>query len=109
MKTTEKKTAFATLDIGTSQIKLGVYCPSVSDKIILLGNLRNELIYGSSGEVRADYNSARNKAFTVLKELGSFLKEHTVQCLYLGICGHISSLFEWNRVQGTPPGEPFPI
>ena len=109
MNTSEKKTAFATLDIGTSQIKLGVYCPSISDKIILVSNLRNELIYGSSGDVRADYNAARNKAFIVLKELGSFLKDHRIDNLYIGICGHISSLMEWNRVQGTPPGQPFPI
>jgi sugar (pentulose or hexulose) kinase len=29
--------------------------------------------------------------------------------LYLGICGHISSLVEWNKIKGTPPDDPFPI
>lgn len=106
---TEKKIAYAALDIGTSQLKLGVYCPFISDSIILINNLSNELIYGSSGEVRADYKSVREKSFSLFKELGAFLKQHNIEFLYLGLCGHVSSLIEWNKKKNVPPEEPFPI
>jgi sugar (pentulose or hexulose) kinase len=106
---TEQRIAFATLDIGTSQIKLGVYCPFLSDKIILINNLPNELIYGTSGSVTADYTVVHEASFTLFKELGAFLEGNRVERLYLGICGHVSSLIEWNRISGTPPATPFPI
>ncbi len=104
-----KHTAFASLDIGTSQVKLGVYCPTISDKIILINNLENELIYGSSGEVRADYKVIREKCFALFRELSKFLRSNGIEVLYIGICGHISSLVEWNRIKNFPPEEPFPI
>jgi sugar (pentulose or hexulose) kinase len=106
---TKKKIAFATLDIGTSQIKLGVYCPFLSKEIILINNLQNELVYGSSGEVRAEYEVIREKSFQLFNELGSFLKSNNVKVLYIGICGHVSSLLEWNKIKGKPPAKPFPI
>jgi sugar (pentulose or hexulose) kinase len=105
----EKKVAYAALDIGTSQLKLGVYCPSLSNKIILIDSVPNELIYGNSGEVCADYNVTREKSFQLLRELRSFLKNNDIDSLYIGICGHISSLLEWNRQTGTPDDKPFPI
>ena len=106
---TEKKIAYAALDIGTSQVKIGVYCPFLSRSIILINNFSNEAIYGSSGEVRADYKAVREKSFVLFKELGAFLKTNKVEVLYLGICGHVSSLLEWNKAKATPPEEPFPI
>lgn len=109
MKQTEKRIAFATLDIGTSQIKLGVYCPFLFDKIFAVNNLENELTYGNAGEVRAEYAAIHDKCFLLFKELGSFLKGNGVEVLYLGICGHVSSLVEWNRIKGTAPTQPFPI
>jgi sugar (pentulose or hexulose) kinase len=109
MVTSKKRIAFATLDIGTSQIKLGVYCPFLADKIILINNFQNELIYGSAGEVRAEYEVIREKSFKLFKELGSFLKANNVEVVYVGICGHVSSLVEWNRIKDTPPEKPFPI
>jgi sugar (pentulose or hexulose) kinase len=104
-----KRIAFATLDIGTSQIKLGVYCPFLSKEIILLNNLQNELIYGSSGEVTAAYAGIREKSFQLFHELGDFVKSNQIEQLYIGICGHVSSLIEWNRQTAAPPQEPFPI
>lgn len=101
--------AFATLDIGTSQIKLGVYCPFLSDRMILVNNLQNELIYGSSGEVSAEHAVIREKSWMLFKELGAFLKRNQTEALYIGICGHVSSLMEWNKVKGTAPEKPFPI
>jgi sugar (pentulose or hexulose) kinase len=109
MNQTEKRIAFATLDIGTSQIKLGVYCPFLEDKIILIDSLQNELIYGSSGEVRAEYSFIKEKCFKLFKELGTFLKSNDVQVLQIGICGHVSSLLEWNKTTRTSPDQPFPI
>ncbi|MBA2761300.1 MAG: hypothetical protein H0U39_04935 [Segetibacter sp.] len=105
----EKKIAFATLDIGTSQIKLGVYCPFLSDKIILINIIENIIVYGSLGEVRAEYNTIREKSFQLFKELGAFLKRNRVEVVYIGICGHISSLIEWNKVKGSPAEKSFPI
>jgi sugar (pentulose or hexulose) kinase len=105
----EKKTAYAALDIGTSQVKLGVYCPWQSDPITLLDNLSNEVQYGPAGEVRAEYPPVREKSFQLFGELGRFVKQHGIQVLYLGICGHVSSLLEWNRATGLPPESPFPI
>lgn len=105
----KKKVAYAALDIGTSQVKLGVYCPFLSDKIIIINNYQNELIYGSSGEVRAEYKVVREKTFMLFKELGSFLKTYDIQEIYIGICGHVSSLLEWNKTKGSAPEEPFPI
>ena len=105
----EKKTAYAALDIGTSQVKLGVYCPALSGKIIPINSLPNEVLYGSAGAVRAAYPPIREKAFALFAELGRFLKQNAVDVLYLGICGHVSSLLEWNRATGRPPENPFPI
>jgi sugar (pentulose or hexulose) kinase len=109
MEKSEKKIAYAALDIGTSQVKLGVYCPFLSDKITLIDNHANKLIYGSSGEVLAEYKVIRETSFMLFKKLGSFLKRNKVEVLYLGICGHVSSLIEWNKTKGTPPEKPFPI
>lgn len=105
----KKKVAYAALDIGTSQVKLGVYCPFLSGKIIIINNYPNELIYGSSGEVRADYKFVLEKSFTLFKELGNFLKTNNIEVVYIGICGHISSLLEWNKTKSLPPEKPFPI
>ncbi|GEO11836.1 xylulokinase [Segetibacter aerophilus] len=109
MVQTKERVAFATLDIGTSQIKLGVYCPFLSDEIFLINNLPNDLVYGSSGEVRAEYNSIREKSFRLFTELGAFLKSNKIEVLHIGICGHVSSLMEWNKATGTAPELPFPI
>src|SRR5215212_4262016 len=97
MEKSEKKFAYAALDIGTSQVKLGVYCSFLSDKITLINNHANKLIYGSSGEVLAEYKVIRETSFMLFKELGSFLKRNKVEVLHLGICGHVSSLIEWNK------------
>lgn len=105
----EKKIAFAALDMGTSQVKLGVYCPHLSDRIIQINNLQNELIYGSSGEVRVDYRKVLEKSFMLFTELGLFLKKHNIEALYIGICGHVSSLIEWNKTKAQPPEESFPV
>src|SRR3954466_8206420 len=105
----DKKVAYAALDIGTSQVKLGVYLPFLSDRIILINNYRNEVLYGSAGKVLVDYKPIRDKSFLLFKELGSFLRRNNIETLYVGICGHISSLMEWNKEKGTPPANPFPI
>lgn len=105
----DKKIAFAALDIGTSQVKLGVYCPFLSSKIILINNLPNELVYGSAGEVKADYGKLRSTCFRLFDELGCFLKEHNINVLHLGICGHVSSILEWDKKEALPPKQPFPI
>lgn len=109
MLQTEKRVALATLDIGTSQIKLGVYCPFISDQIILINSLQNELLYGSSGQVTAEYYITREKCFSLFKELGSFLKTNQVEELNVGICGHVSSLIEWNMKTDRPSEDSFPI
>ena len=106
---TDKTVAFATLDIGTSQIKMGVYCPQLSKEIILINNLANESIYGAAGEVRVNYSLIKKKSFQLFRELGSFLKTKGIPVVYIGICGHVSSLLEWNRKKGVPPEQPFPI
>ncbi|MBD0277361.1 MAG: hypothetical protein ICV81_05275 [Flavisolibacter sp.] len=105
----EKKIAYAALDIGTSQVKLGVYCPFLSDGIILINNLPNELIYGSAGAVQAEYKTIHEKSFMLFKKLGSFLRKHNIEVLFIGICGHVSSLMEWNKTKDRPPEKPFPI
>ena len=105
---TEKKIAYAALDIGTSQLKLGVYCPWLSDSIILINNLSNELIYGSSGAVLADYKLVREKSFALFMQLGVFLKTNKIDEFYLGICGHISSLLEWQKNKAAPLEDTFP-
>jgi sugar (pentulose or hexulose) kinase len=101
--------AVATLDIGTSQIKMGVYCPSLSDKLIFINSLPNDVNYGAGGEVRADYRVTRDKCFSLFAELGAFLQKNPIRELHIGICGHISSLIEWNARTDTPPDQPFPI
>src|SRR5215203_4709240 len=105
---TERKTAYAALDIGTSQLKLGVYCSWLSDSIILIDSLSSDLIYGSSGAVLADYKLIREKSFILFAELGMFLKTNNADELHLGICGHISSLIEWNKNNSAPVAQNFP-
>src|SRR5580698_411188 len=109
MEESSKNIAVAALDIGTSQIKMGVYCPSLSDKLIFINSLPNELIYGAAGEVRAEYRVTRDKCFALFAELGAFLQKNHIRVLHIGICGHISSLIEWNKRTDTPPEQPFPI
>src|SRR3954451_5333543 len=104
----EKKIAYAALDIGTSQLKLGVYCPWLSDSIILINNLSNELIYGNSGAVLADYKLIREKSFALFIQLGVFFKTNKIDEFYLGICGHISSLLEWKKNEAAPLEDTFP-
>lgn len=105
----EKRIAYAALDIGTSQVKLGVYCPFLSEAIILINNLSNSLVYSNSGAVQADYTSVRETCFILFKELGTFSKAHNIDVLYIGICGHVSSLLEWNKTTGSPLEKSFPI
>jgi sugar (pentulose or hexulose) kinase len=109
MGESSKNIAVAALDIGTSQIKMGVYCPSLSDKLIFINSLPNELIYGAAGEVRAEYRVTRDKCFALFAELGAFVQKNHIRVLHIGICGHISSLIEWNKRTDTPPEQPFPI
>lgn len=104
----ERRIAYAALDIGTSQLKIGVYDPSVSNKIVVVDSEANELIYGNSGEVRADYKSIRDKSYSLFKKLGNYCKQHHVETLYVGICGHISSLLEWSRTKGSAKQNEFP-
>ncbi len=104
-----KNIAVAALDIGTSQIKMGVYCPSLADKLIFINSFPNDLNYGAAGEVRADYGVTRDKCFELFAELGAFLQQNHIRVLHIGICGHISSLIEWNRRTDIPPEQPFPI
>lgn len=106
---TEKKIAYAALDIGTSQVKLGVYCPILSNSITVINNLQNDLIYGTSGSVRADYKTVQEKSFLLFKQLGAFLTEHKIEVLQLGICGHVSSLLEWSKTRNAPVEASFPI
>lgn len=105
---TEKRMAFAALDIGTSQVKLGMYCPSLSDRIIPINSLPNELTYGPSGQVQAAYTDVRKKCFQLFKNLSQFLKQQQIDILYIGICGHVSSLLEWNK-KADKPTDNFPI
>jgi sugar (pentulose or hexulose) kinase len=104
-----KNIAIAALDIGTSQIKLGVYCPFLSGRITIIGSIPNEIISGKTGEALSDYKYIREKSFQLFKKLGSFLKENNIKTLYLGICSHVSSLLEWNKKSGIPSEELFPI
>ncbi|MBE7169135.1 MAG: hypothetical protein INR73_01000 [Williamsia sp.] len=103
------RTAFAALDIGTSQVKLGVYCTQISERIVLVNNLSNTLVHGKGGEVATSYAPVREKAFDLFRELGPFLKQHRIRQLFIGICGHVSSLIEADRENGVPPQQPFPI
>jgi sugar (pentulose or hexulose) kinase len=109
MEKSNENIAVATLDIGTSQIKMGVYCPSLSNKLIFINSLPNNLIYGAAGEVRAEYRVTRDKCFALFTELGALLQKNHIRVLHIGICGHISSLIEWNTRTDTPPEQPFPI
>jgi len=104
-----KNIAIAALDIGTSHIKLGVYCPRISDKIILLGSHKNTLFFGSEGQVKSDYADIRSKAFDLLNLLGIFLKESHIEKLFVGIGGHVSSLLEWNKEENIPKNNLFPM
>lgn len=101
--------AIAALDIGTSQIKLGVFCPRLSDQITLLGSHKNELTFGSGGEVKSDYRHTQEKAFDLFASLGVFLKKNRVERLFLGLCSHVSSLLEWKRREVAPVNNLFPI
>lgn len=109
MKKKTKKIAIAALDIGTSRIKLGVYCPQLSRQLIMLGNHENELFFGTGGEVRSDFSPVREKSFDLFSLLGNFLKENDITDLYIGICSHVSSLLEWDRQENQPVNNLFSI
>jgi xylulokinase len=104
-----KHIAFAAVDIGTSQIKLGVFCPSVSPCIEILGRENNDIRYGAKGEVTSSIQSTTDTCFSLFKKLGKYLQDHPHNQLYLGICSHVSSLLEWDRHSGEPIKNDFPI
>ena len=101
--------AIAALDIGTSKIKLGVYCPHLSEKVIVIGSHDNDLFFGKAGEVRSDFSLVQEKSFDLFRLLGIFLKDNGIKKLYIGICSHVSSLLEWNRLENKPVNNFFPV
>jgi sugar (pentulose or hexulose) kinase len=109
MKERMQNIAVAALDIGTSRIKSAVCCPGLSDRIIHLGSHNNALSYGTSGEVKANYFEIKEKSFDLFSKLGAFLKAHGIEILYIGLCGHVSSLLEWDREKNAPVNHLFPI
>jgi len=109
MNNMNENIAIAALDIGTSQIKLGVFCPVVAPRITILGNIKNKLSYGQNGEVKSSYSETREAAFELFKKLGQYLNENHVDKLYLELCSHVSSLLEWDNDSGLPVEDNFPI
>ena len=109
MNKSNENIAIAALDIGTSQIKLGVFYPLVSPRITILGSIKNELKYGTIGEVTSSYGATREASFSLFKKLGEFLQEHHPDKLFLGLCSHVSSLLEWDRDSGVPIKNDFPV
>lgn len=101
--------AFAALDIGTSQIKLVVYCPQVNKQVLLIGNIRNDLIYGAEGEIKSSYLATKEKSFSLFLLLGKFVKDNNINELRIGICSHVSSLLQWDKINDTPCYDHFPI
>ncbi len=101
--------AFAALDIGTSVIKLGVYCPGISKEIIFPGRINNELIYAAGGSVLSDYHSMEEKVFELFGLLGHFLSEKGIEKCYIGICSHVSSLLEWDDAIQQPVRNRFSV
>jgi sugar (pentulose or hexulose) kinase len=101
--------ALAALDIGTSQIKLGVYFPPDSPSLSVLGSIRNEITFGANGGVTSSYGMTREASFTLFNRLGKFLRSCRPDSLCLGLSGHVSSLLEWDRKSGRPARDDFPI
>lgn len=105
----EERVAYAAIDLGTSQVKLGVYCPQLSTKIVVLDSLNNEVFYGSSGEAQVSYALTHEKSHVLLKQLEAFVRSEQITSLSVGICGHVSSLLEWNKIRAMPVNDHFPI
>jgi xylulokinase len=105
----DKNIAMAAIDIGTSQIKLGVFTPRYSPDISALASIKNKIQYGAKGCATSSYKRTRDASFSLFKLLGRFLKDHPVDELYLGLSSHVSSLLAWNRESGMPFADDFPI
>jgi len=101
--------AIAVLDIGTSQIKLGVYYPPDSPRISILGSVKNEISHCADGSVTSSYAITREASFSLFRELGKFLRSSQPERLCLGVAGHVSSLLEWDPKSGRPARDDFPI
>ncbi|KPL13968.1 MAG: hypothetical protein AMS26_12400, partial [Bacteroides sp. SM23_62] len=84
--------AVAALDIGTSQIKLGVFYPLDSPRITLLGSIKNEINCGTDGNVTSSYEFTRETSFSLFQKLGRFFMGRQPERLYVGLSSHVSSL-----------------
>jgi len=100
---------YAALDIGSSNIKLGIFHPGASHGIIHLGKRTNSFIHHPGGKVLSDFTRTRKACFQLLEALGKYLRQHGCSTCYLGICSHVSSLLEWDRASGGIRHARFPV
>jgi sugar (pentulose or hexulose) kinase len=104
-----EKKVYAALDIGSSNIKLGLFHPGLHDGIIHVGKKKNTFSHQSGGRVLSDFTRTRRACFQLLEELGEYLRHNRATCCYLGICSHVSSLLEWDTASGGARYGHFPV
>lgn len=93
----DENIAFAAIDIGTSQIKIGVHSDLLSPKFRIIDSEENKLYYGKEGEVQCSVSEIEASVFRLLKSLGEFLNTNGVNTLLLGLCGHVSSYIPFHK------------
>ncbi len=109
MKNNPQNIIFAALDIGTSQIKLGVYSPMISPCLTILDRIENKVDYGAGGKAKASWDHTLTVIYQLFNKLGEYIRENQPDKLFLGLCSHVSSLLEWDPVAGAPLCDEFPI
>jgi len=105
----KERIAIGALDFGTSRIKLGIYAPLVVPEVRIVGSIENVILKDPNGQVSMSYGRLREQIEPLFVRLAQYLSTHRINTLYLGICGHVSSLFPWDRDKGIPVSDMFPI
>ncbi len=109
MSSSKENIVFAALDIGSSNVKLALYHPAGSSRIIHAGSIENAFIYRPGGVVLSDFTKTLDACFSLFANLASQIKELKPLKLYLGICSHVSSLLEWDKDNGRVKENLFPV
>ena len=101
--------SFAAIDIGTSQIKTGVYTGSATPSFKVKGYRENKVYTGYNDTAEIHYDELKRSVFELLLELAAHLKQVRPGRLYIGICGLVSSYLIWDRTQKQVVNKSFPI
>ncbi|CAL1516821.1 FGGY-family carbohydrate kinase [Chitinophaga sp. MM2321] len=101
--------AFAAIDIGTTNIKCGVAIVGINNSFRIIGSWRNETVSAFPGQALNSFSKIEAIVMECLKHLGQYCLEQQVKKIHIGISGHVSSYLNWDKDAAVPVNDFFPI